>query len=849
MNTARSKVGKFVADDLYVHREAVELLEEPLRPRIKRLIDVAPTRALERFNVVKLNLREPRQSLLAYEDFFEDPFPVLSESWTLSGEEMLDVAYRSYADSLNPPILHRKELLLPLQHPSHDDFSALTRTAEDLGLFENSSLIGFKQNWHSLIKSKGYQLSGGIFAPIGNDTRHISDENDSTDVRIFRHLTALTRSVLSAPMQLLAKHSLLTFETTVFDYGCGKGDDLATLRGLGYTATGWDPFFAPDESLRPADLVNLGFVLNVIEDESERRSALRKAFALTKQVLAVAVMLRTANVSGVPFRDGLRTCRGTFQKYFEQDELHHYLKQALGEEPILVAPGIAFVFRNKELEQRFISNRYRRRGLAHRIVSLSPARAQGRETQVTRSRDAISEDVRVLLETVWRSTLDLGRVPELDELPLAAELAEKVGSRGKIVRLLGQNFDSRQLESASRSRADDLRVFFAMQTFTKRPPYKHLEPRLQRDIKAFLHDYRSAQGAGMELLSAAGDPGQVRQDCMLAAESGMGWLDREGALHIHLSIVDRLPPALRVYVGCGLMVYGSAGNAQIAKIHASSGKLTLTEYEDFDSSPLPRLSRRTKINIRKLDYEVFEYGGKYEMPLLYFKSRYLNEEYPGYSRQEAFDTALRRLSLFDPDSYGVPANELPVLLESRRWKIEGFDLSRSTTTPDLNQPCGANFSYRDLVDCGETQQRLKLPNRPCQPETYNALCDLCRMLIDPIIEYFGSVRLTYCFSSLPLSRQIGARIAPRLDQHAACELDGKGNLICDRGGAACDFIVDDEDMEGVARWIIGNLPFDRLYFYDRDRPLHVSYADPPQALAYEMTRSASGRRTPRPMRN
>ena len=34
----------------------------------------------------------------------------------------------------------------------------------------------------------------------------------------------------------------------------------------------------------------------------------------------------------------------------------------------------------------------------------------------------------------------------------------------------------------------------------------------------------------------------------------------------------------------------------------------------------------------------------------------------------------------------------------------------------------------------------------------------------------------------------------------------------DRGGASCDFIVDDEDMRQVADWIIANVPFDRLYF-------------------------------------
>lgn len=31
-------------------------------------------------------------------------------------------------------------------------------------------------------------------------------------------------------------------------------------------------------------------------------------------------------------------------------------------------------------------------------------------------------------------------------------------------------------------------------------------------------------------------------------------------------------------------------------------------------------------------------------------------------------------------------------------------------------------------------------------------------------------------------------------------------------------------MLEVAQWIVSNLPFDRLYFYGNDRPIHVSYS-------------------------
>ncbi|NYH17833.1 DNA phosphorothioation-associated putative methyltransferase [Paraburkholderia bryophila] len=850
MKRARQQVGKVVVDDLYVHRDSIEHLDAPLRNRISALIATAPSHAREQANVIKVNCRVARISLLAYADFFEDPFPSLMESWTIADVEVRSTVYRSYAESLNPPILHRKELLLSSEHALRPAFEEITRSAEVLGLFDDTATIGFKANWLRHIASKGYQLVGTQFVPIGNDVTDLSEPSECTGTPVLRHLTALTRNVLSAPVQLLARHGLLPNDWTVFDYGCGKGDDVATLCQHRYVASGWDPFFSPDNRVEPADVVNLGFVLNVIEDEAERFEALKRAFSLAKKVMAVAVMLKTSNTSGTPYKDGVLTSRSTFQKYFLQEELRQYLAHALDEDVFLAGPGVAFVFRDKNLEQRFSTSRYRRRGLAKRLLSLPRTpKAPDNKEHIPRAPRAITEEARRTLALMWEAALDLGRIPERDEIQFVPAIEEYFGSVTKAARLLVRHFDINQLKVAAAARADDLCVFFAMQCFAKRAPYRSLEQRLRRDIKTFFGDYRSAQDAGMRLLLRASDSEELRAGCALAAELGMGWLDPERALHLPLSVVDRLPPVLRAYVGCGLLVYGNVGDAQLAKIHAFSGKLTLTEYEEFDTAPLPRLVKRAKINIRKQDYEVFEYGGRYEKPLLYFKSRYLNEEYSNYSEQEAFDRALERLEPFDAGAYGASASDLAERLELHRWLIDGFVLRRSDSIPSLDQPCGKRFRYRDLIECGETQHRLRMPNMPVRPETYNALHDLATTILDPVVEYFGPIRLTYGFSSRDLSRQIPSRIAPRLDQHAAYEFDGQGKMICPRGGAACDFIVDDEDMEEVARWIMANLPFDRLYYYGNDRPIHVSYAEAPEGLAYEMKAATNGRRLPRPFRS
>jgi hypothetical protein len=63
-------------------------------------------------------------------------------------------------------------------------------------------------------------------------------------------------------------------------------------------------------------------------------------------------------------------------------------------------------------------------------------------------------------------------------------------------------------------------------------------------------------------------------------------------------------------------------------------------------------------------------------------------------------------------------------LAANRWSVDGFELARSTSIPDLDDPCGHYLTFRQLIECGETRERTGLPNLPKQPESYNALHDL-----------------------------------------------------------------------------------------------------------------------------
>lgn len=138
-----------------------------------------------------------------------------------------------------------------------------------------------------------------------------------------RHRTAIARSSLSRPIALALGDGLISRDQNVFDYGCGRGGDVRTLRALGVAADGWDPAHAPHEARRRAQVVNLGCVINVLEDPQERRQVLVDAWALADRVLIVSARpaWEARGLAGRPYGDGWQTVTGTFQKFYVQDEL------------------------------------------------------------------------------------------------------------------------------------------------------------------------------------------------------------------------------------------------------------------------------------------------------------------------------------------------------------------------------------------------------------------------------------------------------------------------------------------------------------------------------------------------
>jgi len=653
-------------------------------------------------------------------------------------------------------------------------------------------------------------------------------------------------------MQALARHGYISTERTVLDYGCGQGDDVRALRLSGVEAFGWDPHHAPDGTVELADIVNLGFVLNVIETPSERVEVLQHAFALARVCLCVSVITGKPSqaVAQRPYGDGFMSQRGTFQKYYAQDELREFLESALDREAIAVGPGMFFVFPDEVEEQRFFLDRQRRR-ISLDVVTSRPTQ------RIAKERLSPNEKYRSVLEPLWQRMLELGRGP--DETELTADLLEslrtQVPTLRRAERLCGRMFDSEDLRIAAQRRTDDLVLYFALSQFGRRKAYAHLPVELQRDVKAFFGSLARARDAGRALLFSLGRPDVIAQACRQTAENGIGTLREGDALFLHTALIERLPPQLRCYVACATKLYGDVETADLVKIHIRSGRLSLLYYDDFAVSPTPALRQRIKIDLRTQRISSFDHSQVPSPQVLLMKSRYMTPDQADYDRQRKFDEKLKALGLYVRDDYFPSLNEFTETLRLAGYRPSGFDIVRFrgpaqaidqvVCLPALEERAGRHFSFSDLCKAGDTFARFLPDNRPTDSATYEALKRLCDIVLDPVVEAFGPIDITYGFSGPRLSRLIGKRIAPRLDQHAGHERNSRDRAICERNGQAADFRVPGIDSKTVADWIVLNTAFDRLYFYGRDRPLHVSVGPQNLRQVIMLRATSSGRRLPR----
>ena len=647
----RIAYGKRLPGALYLLNRDLpgDLIPEPLRvtlSELQRRLEIDPG-----FNLLKFHLSSPKISFLSYPGFDRDPHPQLAASIIVdlvTGKVRRD----DYSGRSNPPILHRKETFLPPGDPRAPKFARLTRQEEAAGLLQDGARIGFRLNWEKLVAEAGFAFRGHRLV----STQPSADPAPKRPA-VDRHKTALVRSEPSKPLKTLLELQQLRRGESFFDYGCGYGGDVEAVARLGHTAAGWDPVHAPEAAKQAADVVNLGFVLNVIEDPAERVEVLADAWHLATRLLVVSTL-----ISGQEAYEDVRTCgdgvltrRNTFQKFFEPAEIQSLIEDTLQTDAVPVSLGIYLVFRHEADRHDFLASRSRRfidwESLSRKLGLLKALRSK-RDPYTTH---------RELLDAFWESVLELGRMPRDNEFDRLAEVRKACGSLPKALQLFIDRFGEPTFEEARRRRKDDLLVFVAASQLRKKIPFNHLSERLQRDLRSFFGSYANAEERARELMFAAGDSDELE---LAVRELDFGWVDEnEGHFTIHRSLLDELPAILRVYIECAARLYGDPRAADLTKIHLHSGKLTFTYYEAFDREPFPELSLRIKVDLRRLFVTVFEDPPGPTRQLLFFKERFLPRDHPDRRKLEVLSQRLRNMGVSEANiGHGIPKGEFQAAL-------------------------------------------------------------------------------------------------------------------------------------------------------------------------------------------
>jgi DNA phosphorothioation-associated putative methyltransferase len=482
------------------------------------------------------------------------------------------------------------------------------------------------------------------------------------------------RHDLSAPMKTLAKSGFLAGKYSIFDYGCGRGDDLRELEAHGLDAIGWDPNFQPDNDKVSSDIVNLGFVLNVIESQDERLEALLDAWDLAKKCLVVSIMIANKNHISqfTPYKDGIITSRNTFQKYYAQNEIKGYLESHLDEVAVTVAPGIFYIFKDKIAEQNYLQSRYKRFNSWKQLTSPEPV------AQKDKAKRLITQH-QELFNTFWQKCLELGRIPANDEFSQAEEVKTLTGSFRKTFSLLDELYDTSEFEQAQQKRKEDLLAYFAMSLFEKRKYYTQQPEDLKRDIKVLFGEYKVALNLAKELLFAISDTRLIEENCIKAHQSLPASIINQGhSLILHKHFIEQLPLLLRVYVNAALQIYGELDDhIDLIKIHITSGKVTLTSYDDFDNKAVPFLVERIKIKMAEQDIDFFDYVNENRRPPLLNKGAYLDQCFTNYKKQISFDKRLAKLLNFNlNEDIFMARGQYENLLKEENKSIERYIIKK-----------------------------------------------------------------------------------------------------------------------------------------------------------------------------
>lgn len=462
----------------------------------------------------------------------------------------------------------------------------------------------------------------------------------------------MRRHTCSRPIALALAGGVVSTKTTVLDYGCGRGGDIRYLTKRGVDVVGWDPAHRPDGERRPSDVVNLGYVLNVIESPEERDEVLRTALSLAQEVLVVSVRVDKGSDAFEECGDGCLTARNTFQKLFTQAEFRAYVEEVTGLRPHIAGLGIAYVFKDSAREAAYIATQAFTRRLEYRT-------------------DLIEQFSRhPLAKRFVRKAHALGRIPHPDEFKQYAGLVEAFGSAQRIERLLLRTVDPEKFQGTQEQRKEDILLFLAMLPLqrVKPPAMGALPSDVQRDIRAIWKSHAAALAEAKAFLFSMGKENVIRDACRASVVGKLLPTD----LYVHTSAVDQMPAVLRLLLFAVRQVVGDVEH-DLVKIALDGGSVSLLSYPGFDVDPHPPLTQSLRVDLRRATYQVRRYVDSENPSILHRKDAFVGSDYHLFEDFRALSEAEAQAGLLTRSDIGR-RTQWEAALAEKQLRLDGHRL-------------------------------------------------------------------------------------------------------------------------------------------------------------------------------
>jgi DNA phosphorothioation-associated putative methyltransferase len=350
-------------------------------------------------------------------------------------------------------------------------------------------------------------------------------------------------------------------------------------------------------------------------------------------------------VAGRQHGDGILTRKGTFQKFYSQEELRTWIDTGLEVRSVAAAPGVFYVFRDEVRAQSFFASRVRQRRVAVRRPKIS---------------EALYDAHRDAMDALAAFVTGRGRLPEVWELgPDGEALREAFPSvkqaAAVLRRVLGERDWDTDFATARKAAEQDLLVYLALAAFTGRPKASGLPADIALDVRALFGSYKAACEAADSLLRRVADQSALNEAC---ATAQVGKLLPE-ALYVHVSALESLEPLLRVYEGCARALTGLVSEATIIKFSRIEAKVSYLAYPDFDRDPHPALRASLRADLPRLQVKYRDFSNSENPPVLHRKETFVSQGYPGREKFARLTRQEERAGLLsEPASIGT----------SRRWQ-------------------------------------------------------------------------------------------------------------------------------------------------------------------------------------